>query len=115
MRQIPATVQTAYANLLQAHLNAPPFEFDGVPFTMVRRGKTYWYVNQRTLGTGAPRQRYLGPDTKEMRQRIETMRTNAANHVDFREHCSRLVSQIRAGGVPALDRRTGPVLRTLCR
>src|SRR5262245_55226859 len=115
MRPIPATLQTAYANLLQAHLNAPPFEFDGVPFTVVRRGKTYWYVNQRTLGAGAPRQRYLGPDTDEMRERIGAMRAATSGQTEFREHCSRLVAQIRAGGVPALDRRTGPVLRALCR
>lgn len=115
MREIPATLQTAYANLLQAHLNAPPFEFDGAPFPMARRGKTYWYVNQRTLGAHAPRQRYLGPDTEAMRERIETMRAAKASQTDFREHCSRLVAQLRAGGIPALDRRTGPVLRALSR
>ncbi|HEV7691448.1 MAG TPA: GSU2403 family nucleotidyltransferase fold protein [Hyphomonadaceae bacterium] len=115
MRLIPATLQTAYANLLQAHLNVPPFEFDGAPFTMVRRGKTYWYVNQRTLGAGAPRQRYLGPDTEEMRERIETMRAAASSQNDFREHCSRLVAQIRTGNIPTLDRQTGPVLRSLCK
>lgn len=115
MRGIPATLQTTYANLLQAHLNAPPFEFDGAPFTMVRRGKTYWYVNQRGLGADAPRQCYLGPDTEEMRERIEAMRAAADSRTDFREHCSRLVAQLRAGGIPALDRQTGPVLRALCK
>ena len=61
MREIPASLQTTYANLLQAHLNQPHFEFDGAPFTMEKRGKLYWYVNQRGVGASPPRQRYLGP------------------------------------------------------
>ncbi|HVY88345.1 MAG TPA: GSU2403 family nucleotidyltransferase fold protein [Hyphomonadaceae bacterium] len=115
MKPIPATLQTAYANLLQAHLNSPPFEFEGAPYTTVRRGKTYWYVNQRGLGSDAPRQRYLGPDTEEMRARIETMRVSVSDQADFRENCSRMIAQLRAGGIPAMDRRTGPLLRALAK
>ena len=115
MREIPASLQTTYANLLQAHLNQPHFEFDGAPFTMEKRGKLYWYVNQRGVGASPPRQRYLGPDTQEMRSRIDSMRSQKADREAFRETCARMVSQLRAGGIQGIDRQTGTALRALVR
>ncbi len=115
MLQIPASLQTAYANLLQAHLNQPHFEFDGAPFTMEKRGKLYWYVNQRSVGASPPRQRYLGPDTDEMRARIEEMRSQKTDREAFKDSCAHLVAQLRAGGAPGIDRQTGSALRALVR
>ena len=115
MRNIPASLQTTYANLLQAHLNLPHFDFDGAPFTIERRGKLYWYVNQRSVGAAAPKQRYLGPDTEEMRARIDAMREQKSDRETMRESCSRMVAQLRAGGIPGLDRQTGTALRSLVR
>ncbi len=113
MKSIPATLQTTYANLLQAHLNRPAFEFDGAPFTRKLNNKTYWYANHRTT-PGAPlKQRYLGPDTEEMRVRIEEMRTQRQSQADFRDYASSLVAQLRAGGIAGPDRKTGPMLRAL--
>lgn len=113
MRILPATLQTTYANLLQMHLNRPAFEFEGAPFTMVRKGKAYWYANQRPASGGQPRQRYLGPDTEDMRARIEEMRTQQQSLADFRKHASALVAQLRAAGIAGPDRKTGPMLRAL--
>lgn len=113
MRSIPATLQTTYANLVQMHVNRPAFEFEGAPFTMVRKGKTYWYANQRPAAGGSPRQRYLGPDTEEMRQRIERMRANQQSIAEFRRHASSLVAQLRAGGIAGPGREAGPALRVL--
>lgn len=115
MQLLPASLQTIYANLLQAHLNQPAFDFDGAPFTIEKRGKRYWYVTQRGVGASAPRQRYLGPDTDEMRARIETMRGQKSDREAFREACSRMVAQLRAGGLRGLDRQTGTALRALVR
>lgn len=115
MLQIPASLQTTYANLLQAHLNQPSFDFDGAPFKLEKRGKLYWYVNQRGLGASPPRQRYLGPDTDEMRQRIDAMRDERADRDTVREACTRMVAQLRAGGMPGMDRQTGTALRALVR
>lgn len=113
MRVLPATLQTTYANLLQAHLNRPSFEFEGAPFTRKLSGKAYWYANHRTA-PGAPlKQRYLGPDTEKMRTRIEEMQAHRQNQADFRQYASGLVAQLRAGGISGPDRKTGPMLRTL--
>lgn len=113
MRSLPATLQTTYANLVQMHTNRPVFDFAGAPFTRVRKGKTYWYANQRSAADGKPRQRYLGPDTEEMRARIEQMRSQQQDLTEFRKHASSLVAQLRAGGIAGPDRDTGPILRAL--
>lgn len=115
MIEIPASLQTTYANLLQAHLNQPDFDFDGAPFTVERRGKLYWYVNQRSVGASPIRQRYLGPDTDEMRIRIDAMRDRKADREAFRGSCTRMVAQLRAGGIAGIDRQTGTALRALVR
>ena len=112
---IPASLQTTYANLLQAHLEQPHFDFDGAPFTIEKRGKLYWYVNQRSLGASPTRQRYLGPDTDVMRARIEAMRSRKSDRETFRDACTRMVAQLRAGGIPGIDRQTGTALRALVR
>jgi hypothetical protein len=113
MKSIPATLQTTYANLLQAHLNRPVFEFEGAPFTRKLGNKTYWYANQRTA-PGAPlKQRYLGIDSDEMRTRIDKMQTQRQGQADFRSYTSGLVALLRAGGIAGPDRKTGPMLRTL--
>lgn len=113
MKVIPATLQTAYANLLQAHLNRPAFEFDGAPFLRKLGNKSYWYANQRAAPGAPARQRYLGPDNENMRARIEQMRTQQQTAADFRTYTSSLVAQLRAGGIPGPDRKTGPMLRVL--
>ena len=91
MRSIPATLQTTYANLLQMHINRPSFAFEGAPFQLVRKGKPYWYANQRPASGGKPKQRYLGPDTEEMRMRIAEMRDQQQSIADFRKQASSLV------------------------
>src|SRR5690606_38969423 len=93
--------------------NRPAFDFEGAPFTMVRKGKTYWYANQRPPAGGSPRQRYLGPDTEEMRERVGKMRAEQQSIAEFRTHASSLVAQLRAGGIAGPGREAGPVLRVL--
>ena len=113
MKSIPATLQTTYANLLQAHVNRPVFAFEGAPFTRKLGNRTYWYANHRTA-PGAPlKQRYLGIDSEEMRTRIDKMQTQRQGQADFRSYTSGLVALLRAGAIAGPDRKTGPMLRTL--
>lgn len=113
MKPISATLQTTYANLLQAHMNRPAFEFEGSPFTRKLGNKTYWYANHRTA-PGAPlKQRYLGLDSDEMQTRIKEMQVQRQSQADFRTYASGLVALLRAGGIAGPDRKTGPLLRTL--
>lgn len=111
-RPLSIAVQTTYANLLQAHLNRPQFDFDGAPFLMNVKGKKYWYANER-LSEGAIRKRYIGPDNEQMRDRIDRMRADGERIAEFRQHASELVAQLRAARVRGLDRQTGSILRAL--
>ncbi len=113
MKPVPATLQTTYANLLQAHLNRPVFAFEGAPFTRKLGNKTYWYANHRTAPGMALKQRYLGLDSDEMRTRIEEMKGQRQSQADFRTHASSLVALLRAGGIAGPDRKSGPMIRML--
>jgi len=113
MTSLPATIQTIYANLLQAHLNRPVFEFEGSPFTRKLGTKTYWYANQRAAPGAPVQQRYLGLDSDDMRTRIQEMQAQRQGNADFRACASGLVALLRAGGIAGPDRKTGPMLRAL--
>lgn len=115
MEQISATLQTAYADLLQMHLNQPDFALEGAPFRVTRAGRNYWYANRRSAAGAAPRQRYLGPDTEDVRNRIATMRANVLDDAEFRRIAQGLVAQLRSGGLPTLRREPGSLLRALSR
>lgn len=113
MKPLPATLQTTYSNLVEAHLQRPAFEFDGAPFTRKLNNKLYWYANQR-VAPGAPlKQKYLGPDTEEMRVRIDQMRTQRQTLAEFNDYTKSLVAQLHAGGIRGPGRKDGPILRAL--
>lgn len=112
MRDLPATTQTVYANLLQMHLNRPVGEFVGAPFKREKEGKHYWYATQR-LGNSSPRQIYIGPDTDENKQRIRSMQERGVAVKEFKSAASKAIAQLRAAGLTGLDRQTGSVLRAL--
>lgn len=113
MKPLSAALQTTYSNLVQAHLDRPAFEFNGAPFTRKINNKVYWYANHR-VAPGAPlKQKYLGPDTNEMRTRVDRMRVQQQSQADFRDYTSGLVAQLRAGGVQGPGRKDGPILRAL--
>lgn len=108
----PLSVHTTYQDLLSAHSVQSISEIPGKPFLrdMGAKGK-YWYTRHR-IGD-RPVQKYIGPDTPDIRKRIE--KASAANEdaQAFNRRCARLVAQLRAAGVPALDRETGKVLNAM--
>lgn len=94
-------------------MNRPSFEFEGAPFLRALNKKKYWYANHRSAPGSPLKQRYLGPDSDEMRTRVAEMQARGQNQADFRDHASGLIAQLRAGGIAGPDRKTGPVLRVL--
>jgi hypothetical protein len=75
--------------------------------------KTYWYFRRR-VGDRVV-ERYLGPETPELLKHIETQKAKAADAKQASRTRSQLVQQLRAGGYPTTDPRTGSVLRELAR
>lgn len=112
MTPIPLTVQTLYQDLLQAHLDRPPDALAGTPHLRDTGGRSFWYATTRAAG-GVHRQMFLGPDTEEMRARIERWRGAKEDAKAFRADSAQKVAGLRAARLPALDMTTGKVLRGL--
>ena len=114
MHSFPLSIHTTYQDLLQAHVIRAISDVPGKPFLrdMGKKGK-YWYARQR-IGDKTT-QKYVGPDTPEIRERIKAAEVaNEETHA-FERRCASMVAQLRAAGVPALDRDTGKVLNAMAR
>lgn len=112
MKQIPLTLQTLYQDLLQAHLDRPIGELTGAPHIRRSGGKPWWYATVRGPG-GTHQQRFIGPDTKETRERITRWKDSSADARAFRETAAAKARALRAARLPALDLQTGKALRAL--
>lgn len=106
-------VHSAYHDLLEAHRQRAVESVPGTPFTKEISGKTYWYARQRV---GASKvERYLGPDSSDLRARIDQIKEQLEDDRTFERRCSSLVAQLRAAGMPTLDRATGSILNAMSR
>ena len=114
IRSFPLSVHTGYQDLLQAHAVRAIADIPGKPFLrdMGAKGK-YWYARQR-IGNKTI-QKYVGPDTPEIRERIEVAKAASEESQAFNQRCSSMVAQLRAAGVPALDRDTGKVMNAMAK
>jgi len=114
MRSFPLSVQTTYQDLLEAHKMQAVSDLGGTPYLKEQGDKgAYWYAQQR-IGDRVV-DRYIGRDTPELRTRIEQAKDQAQDRKAFERYCSTLVAQLRAAGLPALDRETGKVLNAMAR
>lgn len=113
IRRLPLTVQAAYADLLARIQEDAILELEGTPVLRERSGRKYWYAVQR-LGDQT-RDRYIGPDTDEIRAQVQ--RARGVN--EDRKHRSRqnssLANMCREGGMPRIDAQTGKVLLVLAK
>lgn len=108
VRRLPLTLQTAYADLLARLQEDSVLELSGTPVRRNRGGRKYWYAVRRLADHTV--ERYLGPDTEEIRERVE--RTQQINQ-DLKQResqRSRLARMCREGGLPRVDAQTGKVL-----
>jgi len=110
-RRLPLTVQTAYADLLARVQEDAVLELGGTPVLRERGGRKYWYSVQRLADHTV--ERYLGPDTEDVRERVERAR-NVNEDLKRREtQRGRLARMCREGGLPPVDVQTGKVLLAL--
>ena len=110
---LPLSVQNIYQDLVAAHLQRSVVDIPGTPFRREVKGRSYWYVTQR-IGDRV-RQRYLGPDSDALRERIDSAKDAQEEEAVFRRRCSTMVAQLRAAGLPRLDQATGKVLNAMAR
>lgn len=110
-RELPLAIQTNYAELLDQLRHArtaslgPDLQFR----LKTVKGRAYWYGRSRTTTDGARLDRYLGPDTPELREVIRRDQA-VAEGIDGRR---RIVRATLAGGLTEPDPTTGSVLRAL--
>ncbi|MFO1079328.1 MAG: GSU2403 family nucleotidyltransferase fold protein [Reyranellaceae bacterium] len=112
-KPIPLSFQTLYAELLEQCM-AEAFDeaFPGAGGFIAKtiKGRRYWYF-QMPAGAG-PKQRYVGPETPELLQRIERHRglRQAA-----RSRQALVSSLVRSAGLPRAPDRLGRVVEALAR
>lgn len=114
MTTFPLATQTAYQDLLEAHKMRTVSDLGGRLYLKDQgeQGR-YWYTRRR-IGDRVV-DRYIGRDTDELRERIEKAEQDREDQKAFEQRCASLVGQLRAAGVPALDRYTGKVLNAMAR
>lgn len=112
MSEVPLTLQTAYAELLercQAAAFDDAFVENGVFTPKTVKGRRYWYF-QTTQAHGARKQLYVGPETPELLERIKTHKEARGEQRDRRSIVSALV---RAAALPRPEPRIGRIVEAL--
>lgn len=111
MYEIPLTLQTIYADLLDRAFSdafAADFPENGSFVSKVRNGRRYWYFQPNDVA-GRP-QKYVGPETPELLERIEKHRQT---HGDIKQRRS-IVSSLHASvGLPRPGDQMGAILEAL--
>ena len=111
--EIPMVLQTAYAELMDRAGSAAfedAFPDDGVFVAKTVRGRRYWYF-QLPVGSGR-QQRYVGPETPELMERVAHHREARGDHNDR----SALVSMlVRSAYLPRPLPRIGNIVAALAK
>ncbi|MGH6899226.1 MAG: nucleotidyltransferase family protein, partial [Geminicoccaceae bacterium] len=105
-------MQTAYADLLDRCASAAfsrAFAEDGVFTPKTVRARRYWYF-QVTLEDGTRKQRYVGPETPELLERIKTHKEARSDQRDRQALVSTLV---RSAHLPRPEARIGQIVEAL--
>ncbi len=112
LQRLPVALQTVYAELADrawAGSFQEIMDAGGTPHKHVVKGRDYWYWHPATRNGQRPPARYLGPDTPEIRRRIEAQ----VEHAEARKDRIGMVRALRAGRMPAPDSLSGNVLAAL--
>jgi hypothetical protein len=113
MQRLPLTVHNAYSDLLDRLSDDAILEIGGKPVQRTIRGRKYWYA--RSYVGNEEKEKYLGPDTPELRERVERLQHEIAGLREREEGRRSLVQMLRVNGVPRIDAATGKVLQALAR
>lgn len=114
IKSVPLAVQSAYSDLFERHKSRRIVSIEGTFKRLEKNGRVYWYAQRKTR-SGRDVRTYIGPDGPETKRLIATARKERQTDKEFRTGASILVRQLRAAGLPSLDRRTGSVLNALAR
>ena len=104
---------TAYHDLRRLLMDAALSEIRGTPVRVARKGRHFWYDKYR-IGNEM-RQRYIGPETDELRARLERRDRLNADRKALQQEQTRLVRFLRAHNYTSMERGTGSLLAAFAR
>lgn len=110
---IPLNLQTTYRDLLERQARRPTPEVEGSVALVENKGSRYW-VARRRIGSRVVETR-IGPDNDENRRTAEELRRQNDDLRDWSRDTGRLVSQLRAAGMPTPTPGTGKLINALAR
>ncbi|MDX1489599.1 MAG: GSU2403 family nucleotidyltransferase fold protein, partial [Acidiferrobacterales bacterium] len=116
IQRYSAQLQAAYSELVEQLSQAEIEQLaqhEGAFGSKTVKGIKYWYFRRRAGDRYD--ERYLGPETRELLDRIKTLKIKAGQAKEAARERRGLIRQLRAGGYLAPDRRTGRVLEELAR
>jgi len=108
--------QAVYSELLERLQLAEIQELSEQEGSFVRRlvkGNPYWYLRRR-IGDRI-NERYVGPETPQLLERIETLKAQSKDAMDAAKGRRDLIRRLRSDGYLMTDRRTGQVIEELAR
>lgn len=112
-QRLPLTVQTAYSDLLGRLQDDAILDLGGTPVLRERGNRKYWYTVQRLADHTI--EKYLGPETKELKERLQKTLELRESQKDREKERSRLARMCREGRVPTVDAQTGKILFALAK
>lgn len=104
---------SAYHDLRRLLLDEHATEVRGTPTRVTVKGRVFWYDKYR-LGNEMA-QRYIGPDTPQLRDRLARLEELKAERAARRQERMRLVRILRAEGYAPTDVKTGSLLAAFSR
>ena len=110
--RLPVPIQTLYAELVDRAWSGSIAELmaaGGAAYTREVNGRLYWYWQPSTGPDGREKARYLGPDSEEMRGRIQEQRDLAT----IKQERVNLVRALRAARMPGPDALSGNIVAAL--
>ncbi len=113
MYEIPLALQTVYADLLDRAFNdafAEDSPDNGTFVSKTRNGRRYWYFQPNDV-KGRP-QKYVGPETQELLERIENHKRSIS---DVRQRRSVVASLHNSAGLPRPGDQVGAVVEVLAK
>jgi hypothetical protein len=111
IRRLPLTVQAAYSDLLARLQHDSLLALGGTPVLRERGGRKYWYTVQRFADHSV--EKYIGPDSDEVRERIESAQRISEDLKQRDRQRSRLTRMCVEGGLRRADAQTGKLLLAL--
>jgi hypothetical protein len=113
MRGYSTNVLAGYSELVRRLQDDAVVEIGGKPTRRSFGGRDYWYAITRVGRKQV--ERYLGPDSDEMRARVASIEAERENLKGREKERGRLVRTLREAGLPSPDMQTGKILLALSR